>query len=183
MAEIIVETARLQLRTWDAADAAPFMAALNTPAVMRWLGGVGDEGSYQRMVEKFQACQQDHGYCFWIVERRDDNRLLGLCGLYVTEMTGEPVDGLTEIGWRLREDAWGYGYAREAAEAALTHGFADLQLETIYAYTVPANAASWGLMQRLGMSRARALDYVNQHVEPGLQQHIVYKITRGEWTT
>ncbi len=186
MAETILETPRLRLRGWDACDIDPFMAALNTPAVMRWLGGVGDRALYERLYDRMTACQRDHGHCFWIVERRSDAALLGFCGLFRSDRPETPVDGMTEIGWRLRESAWGAGHAREAAEASLTYGFGPLGLERIVAYTVRQNAASWGLMQRIGMTRAPHLDHriegrVDGHGD-ALADHLVYAIDRGDWT-
>jgi RimJ/RimL family protein N-acetyltransferase len=182
MAETILETARLRLRTWGEADIAPFMAALNTPAVRRWLGDVGDEARYRDLFERMQACQVQHGCCFWIVERASDAALLGFCGLHVSQRSGTPVDGMTEIAWRLREDAWGMGYAREAAEASLTYGFGPLGLKQIIAFTVAGNAPSWGLMMRLGMIRARELDHHVDGYTPELSDHIVYKIDKEDWT-
>lgn len=181
MADVIAETARLRLRTWDEADIAPFMTALNTPAVMQWLGGMGDAALYRSLFERMQQCQADHGYCFWIVERTSDAAMLGLCGLYVTQRPETPVASMTEIGWRLREDAWGHGYAREAAEASLDAGFSRFGLDRIVAYTVRENHASWGLMQRLGMIRAREFDHVFDHAS-GPIDTIVYKIDRRDWT-
>lgn len=180
MAETIIETTRLRLRTWDAADVAPFMAALNTPAVMEHLGGLGDAALYQSLYKRMTACQTAHGHCFWIVERKADGELLGFCGLYRTEKPGTPVAGLTEIGWRLKEDAWGHGYAREAAEASLTYGFGHLGFPRIYAYTIRANAASWGLMLRLGMVRVADLDYTEHYKEQTFDT-IVYAIDKKDW--
>jgi RimJ/RimL family protein N-acetyltransferase len=182
MAETIIETARLRLRTWDESDVAPFMAALNTPAVMQWLGGIGDDALYQTLYQRMVAGQAAHGYCFWIVERLSDQQLLGFCGLNRSVRVGTPVHDMTEIGWRLREDAWGMGYAREAAEASLTYGFGPLGLERIVAFTVKKNAASWGLMQRIGMTRARELDHSVEGYAPELSDHIVYSISKEDWT-
>ncbi len=179
---IIVKTPRLNLRTWDEDDIAPFMMHLNTPAVMRWLGGVGDEVLYRRLYERMTACQSTHGHCFWIVERKYDAELLGFCGLYRTDRPGTPVDGCIEIGWRLREDAWGMGYAREAAEASLGYGFGPLAINHIVAFTVRGNAASWGLMQKLGMIRARHLDHMLDGYGEELADQLVYTIAREDWT-
>lgn len=181
MAETMLETARLRLRTWDSGDVAPFMAALNTPQVMQWLGGVGQAELYERLYARMTACQVAHGHCFWLVERQSDGQLIGFCGLYVTDRPGSPVDGRTEIGWRLRQDAWGQGYAREAAEACLTHGFSTIGMAQILAYTVKQNAASWGLMQRLGMVRAREFDHRLDGYGDDVADQIVYRIDRGDW--
>ena len=182
MAETIAETPRLRLRTWAESDVAPFMAALNTPAVMQWLGGVGDAVLYARLFQRMTASQEAHGYCFWILERLSDGGLLGFCGLYVAERAGTPVDGMTEIGWRLREDSWGHGYARDAAEACLTLGFSRFGLERIVAFTIRQNHASWGLMQRLGMIRASELDHLVDGYPSDIADTIVYKIDRRDWT-
>ncbi|MEQ1726398.1 MAG: GNAT family N-acetyltransferase [Sphingopyxis sp.] len=184
MAEIIVETARLRLRTWDDADIAPFMAALNTPAVMRWLGGVQSEDDFRAGVARWHDCQRDHGHSFWILERLSDDELLGFCGLKRVNATGAPMIGDFEIGWRLREDAWGHGYAREAAEATLGLAFHRFDAPHVVAMTVRENVASWALMQRLGMTRARDLDFSGRWVPTGpIEDSIVYTITKGEWTT
>ncbi len=63
-----------------------------------------------------------------------------------------------EVGWRLREDAWGQGYAKEAAIASLDFAFDTLGADRVVAITFPGNEASWGLMERLGMTRRPELD-------------------------
>lgn len=183
MAETILETSRLRLRTWDERDIAPFMAALNTPAVTRWLGGVQSEDDFRAGVARWQQCQADHGYSFWIIERLADQELLGFCGLKRVNADGAPMIGDVEIGWRLREDAWGRGLAREAAEACLDAAFHRFDAPHVIAMTVRENAPSWGLMQRLGMVRARELDFSGCWVSGGpMMETIVYKISRGDWT-
>ena len=183
MAETITETARLRLRTWDEGDIAPFIAHLNTPAVTRWLGGVQSEADFRSCVARWQNCQAEHGHCFWITERKTDRELLGFCGLKRVNADGAPMIGDVEIGWRLREDVWGMGYAREAAEASLDAAFLRFDAPHVIAMTVRQNASSWGLMQRLGMVRARDLDFSGCWASGGpMMESIVYKITKGDWT-
>ncbi len=57
------------------------------------------------------------------------------------------------IGYVLRRDAWGHGYATEAARTLLAFGFERLELRRIFADCHPANAASWQVMEKLGMRR------------------------------
>jgi RimJ/RimL family protein N-acetyltransferase len=182
MADTIIDTPRLRLRNWDESDIAPFMAHLNTPGVMRWLGPLGDEAYYRLMYDRVTACQTAHGHCFWIVERKSDGELLGFCGLKHIDAPGASMLGDMEIGWRLREDAWGQGYAREAAEASLDYAFHTLDAPHVIALTVRQNSASWGLMQRLGMTRAPELDYIDERDLGGLENTIVYRIERRDWT-
>ena len=96
---------------------------------------------------------------------------------------GSSVTGAMEIGWRLREDAWGQGYAREAASAALDAAFTRFGADEVVALTVPGNAASWGLMKRLGMQRRAELDYVDPRFGEELNPSIVYSLRRDQWET
>ena len=87
-----------------------------------------------------------------------------------------------EIGWRLRRDAWGQGFAREAAAASLSWGWANFADHRIAAWTVPANIGSWGLMLRLGMVHRPELDFNHPRFAPDhpLYRHLVYTIDRPE---
>ena len=174
----MIETERLVLREWRVGDGATFAALTNTPSVMRYLGGVEDPAVLATSERRQRALQAERGYCFWIVERRADGAMLGFCGL--KPCTVGPIDGEVEIGWRLREDAWGQGYAREAAQASLAWAWATLDAPRIVAMTVAANTASWGLMERLGMIRRPDLDFAHPAfaADHALSAHIVYSIDR-----
>ncbi len=181
MAELRIETERLALRDWRDADWPRFFAATNTPAVMRWLGGVmGDDGMAATRA-RVTNCAAANGFCFWAVERKADGELLGFCGLKRADAPGSSVTGAIEIGWRLREDAWGKGYAKEAALAALQAAFDRFGAEEVVALTVPGNSPSWGLMKRLGMRRREELDYTDPRFGEDLNPSIIYSISRDEW--
>lgn len=182
MAEFRLETERLVLRDWRGdADWDEFFRVTNTPAVMRWLGGLLDEGGRKKQRERVEACAGLNGFCFWVVERKADGALLGFCGLKRADAPGSTVTGEVEIGWRLREDAWGKGYAREAASAALAAAFKTFGADEVVALTVADNTASWGLMQRLGMRRREDLDYPDERYEHPWRDTVVYSIDRDSW--
>ncbi len=184
MGEVIAETDRLLLRTWDEQDLGEFIAHTNTPAVMRWLGGVAPREKHEAAFERLKAYQRDFGHTFWIVERKSDAALLGFCGLKrVNHPNAGPITGDFEVGWRLREDAWGQGYAKEAAIESLDLAFERFGAPHVVALTVPGNAASQALMKRLGMQLREELDFVDPRFEhPGdLNPAIVYTIDAAEW--
>ena len=186
MAEFRLETQRLVLRDWTPGDIDRFVEVTNTPAVMRWLGGVLDAARIDMLESRMMALQLTHGHTFWLVERQTDaghlsGQVLGFCGLKKIDAPGAGFPGEFEIGWRLREDAWGQGYAREAATASLDAGFARFGAEEIFAITVIENTASWGLMERLGMARRADLDFVDSRFDPPLCDTITYSITRQAW--
>lgn len=180
MAEVIAETDRLILRRWDAADRSEYARHCNTPAVGRHVGGVQSEEDLYAAFERLEGYQRDTGHTFWVVERKSDGALLGFCGLKVANVPGTPVHGEIEVGWRLREEAWGQGYAKEAAEAAIEWGWANLDVARIVSFTIPDNRASWSLMERLGMARRADLDFAHPQFSEDhpLSGHITYAIER-----
>jgi RimJ/RimL family protein N-acetyltransferase len=177
---VAIETERLRLREWREADIDSFIRHTNTEPVMRWLGGVQDPAAMRdSIVERSLRWQRERGFTFWIVERKADGALLGFCGLKIADQEGSPIEGTIEVGWRLREDAWGQGYAKEAAIASIDHGFERLGADRIVAITCHQNEASWGLMERLGMTRRPELDHDDPRF-PDLNPTIVYEIRPGE---
>lgn len=180
MADFWIGTERLILRDWRAEDWALFWDSTNTENVMRWLGGVCDADKRAAAQARLESYQAAHGHTFWVVERKADGAILGFCGLKRCNQQGGPL-GMMEVGWRLREDAWGLGYAKEAAAASLDLGFTRFGADEIVALTVQGNAPSWGLMTRLGMRRREELDFANSEFDPETGVIIVYAITRSEW--
>jgi RimJ/RimL family protein N-acetyltransferase len=182
MAEVVARTQRLILRTWDEGDSDRFYQVMNTPAVMRHLGGVQDRAAWEAAKDRLDGYQRDFGHTFWIVERFSDGELLGFCGLKrVNADNAGPIAGDVEIGWRLRESAWGQGIAKEAAIASLDLAFGRFAAPHVVALTVDGNEGSWGLMERVGMTRRKDLDFEDPRFGPELNPTIIYRIEAGEW--
>jgi RimJ/RimL family protein N-acetyltransferase len=166
------------LRPWEEQDLPEFIRVTNTENVMRHLGGVMGPDYFQSVFERMRASQETEGFCFWLAERRADGALLGFCGFKRGSIG--PITGELEIGWRFREDVWGQGYAREAAEASLDWVWETRSENEVYAITVPQNVKSRALMERLGMIRRMDLDFehANYPVGHALRPHITYSIAR-----
>ncbi len=174
----MIETSRLRLRPWTQADVREFVRVTNTHAVMEFLGGVQKPESFDGALLRVEASQAQNGFCFWIVERLNDRELLGFCGLKIANVG--PIIGEIEIGWRLRADAWGQGYAREAATASLDWAWRNLSCTRVVAITAKGNERSRGLMERLGMQRMPELDFLHPDLpqDSPLRPHIAYAIAR-----
>jgi RimJ/RimL family protein N-acetyltransferase len=176
----MIETERLIIRRWRRSDRDAYLSTCNTEAVTAHLGGPASVEDIDAALARIATCQEEHGFSFWAVERRRDSALLGYCGLKITDLPGTPVHGDVEIGWRLREDAWGQGYAREAAEAVLAWAWANLDCSRVVCFTIPANEPSWRLMERLGMTRRPNLDFAHPNfaADHPLSRHIAYVAER-----
>jgi len=180
MAEFALPTGRLVLRGWREADGPRLHAICTDPRVMEFLGPPQSRAEVEGAIARQRAFQAARGHCLWAVERVSDGAMIGFCGIKPGP-EGTPLDGRLEIGWRLAADAWGQGYAREAAQASLAFAFATLPDPRVWAMTVLANSRSWGLMERLGMARHADLDFDHPAlpVDSPLRPHIVYSIARG----
>lgn len=184
MAEVAAETERLILRDWHDGDEVRFYAVMNTPAVMQHLGGAQTPDEWRTALERIRGFTRDFGHTFWIVEDKDAGQILGFCGLKRVNAPGAgDLTGAFEIGWRLREEAWGKGIAKEAAIASLDLAFGRFDAPHVIAMTVPANLASQGLMERLGMKRRDDLDFVDERFDhPGeLNPSLVWRIEAADW--
>lgn len=184
MAEVVAQTQRLRLRTWDHEDEGRFFELMNTPGVMRWLGGLQTPQEWNAAYERLKGYEREYGFTFWLVERRSDSEILGFCGLKRTNAPGaDAIAGEIEIGWRLRESAWGKGYAKEAALASLDLAFTRFGAHRVVAVTAAGNAASQGLMKRLGMSRREELDFIDRRFAPDsdINPQVVFTIDATDW--
>ena len=181
MTLVIAETERLRLRLWGEGDAELFYQIMNTPAVMRHLGGVQDRAAWDAAAGRIAGFQRDYGHTFWLLERKEDGELIGFCGLKRVNAPGTDLTGQFEVGWRLRESAWGQGYAKEAAIASLDLAFGRFGAAHVVALTVGPNDESQGLMKRLGMTRREDLDFDDTRFGPEMNPTIVYRIDAEEW--
>jgi RimJ/RimL family protein N-acetyltransferase len=173
----MIETERLILRGWRDSDVDPFNVMCRDPEVMRYLGPLASCEESAAAIARQKGYLDSRGYCFWALERSDNGAFLGFCGLK-PGAPGTPIEQDIEIGWRLGRDHWGKGYAREAAQASLAWGWANTEAPLISAITVPGNTASWGLMERLGMTRVAGGEFDHPLAAPALNPHILYRIGR-----
>jgi len=156
----IINTGRLVLRTWRDEDEIAFRKHLNTDEVMQWISKDGKaltDRSLKKDIEFFRNCQDEHGHTFWIIEQPEDASFVGICGLIpCTKVDGRK--GKPEIGFRLRRDCEGEGYAREAGAASLNYAFGKLDSDCVVAQVDPRNERSLRVLKRLGFLRVESLE-------------------------
>ena len=137
-------TERLVMRAWRDDDLPAYARMTADPEVMRFMGGPLDEWDTWRQMAVFVGHWELRGYGLWAVER--DGELIGRVGLL--QPHGWP--GL-EVGWLLGRDAWGHGYATEAARASVEHARQVLGAGELISLIAPENTASAAVAARLGM--------------------------------
>jgi RimJ/RimL family protein N-acetyltransferase len=154
---VIIDTPRTRLRCWGEADRDAFATMNADPEVMLDQGGPLSREKSDAKLNRYAAAFGQYGFCRWVVESREGN-FLGYAGI-MPASPGHPLGPHIEIGWRLVRRAWGYGYATEAAGAALKDAFERAGLTEVLAYTAPDNFRSQAVMARLHLQRDSSRDF------------------------
>ncbi len=142
-------TERLLLRQPTTEDAAFLLGLLNEPSFLRFVGDRGvrsEEQAREYLRQGAMASFENNGFGFFVVERREDRAVIGICGL-----VDRPGLDDVDIGFALLPEHWRKGYAYEAAAAVLEHARSTLELQRIVAITAETNEASIGLLEKLGL--------------------------------
>ena len=174
MAEI--RTERLLLRGWRDTDLEPFAELNVDPEVMRYFPAVFDRGRSDAFAQRTRRAIEQHGWGLWAVEVVGGSPFIGFVGLAAPSFEAHFTPAV-EVGWRLARAAWGHGYATEAAQAALAHGFDRLALDEIVSFTSAGNERSRRVMERLGMLHDPAGDFDHPLLPEGhaLRRHVLYR--------
>jgi ribosomal-protein-alanine N-acetyltransferase len=175
-------TERLVLREWRDEDLEPFARLNADPRVMEHFPSLLTREQSDALVDRMTLHWQEEGVGLWAVERSADAAFLGFTGLARPSFEAAFTPAV-EVGWRLAVEAWGHGYATEAARAALAFGFAERGLGEILSWTVPANVRSRAVMERIGMTHDPAddFDHPNLAVDSPLRRHVLYRLSREAW--
>ena len=129
--------------------------------------GFSEEEAHEWLERTFKRYEED-GFGHYAVELRETGKFVGMVGMIRETLGGKELLG---IGWILRKDCWGHGYATEAAQAVLHDAFERLGAKEIVADIRPENTASIRVAERLGM---RAEYEVVKRYRGKDMPHIVY---------
>lgn len=175
----MLSTERLLLREWRETDREPLAAINADPEVMRFLGPPMTRERSDAFVDRAQRGFRRHpGWGWFAVQERATGELLGTVGLEHVHFEAHFTPAV-EVGWQLARTAWGRGLATEAASALVALAFDELELEQVVAFTLPANAASLGVMRRLGMTHDPADDFDHPELPDGpLRRHVLLRLRR-----
>jgi RimJ/RimL family protein N-acetyltransferase len=166
----VIRTERLVLRQWREADKEPFAALNADPVVMEHFPSTMTREESDAFADLVIGRIAERGWGLWALEA--DGEFIGFVGL------NEPgfMPGV-EIGWRLAREAWGHGYATEAAHAVLGYARDELGLDEVISFTSTTNLRSQRVMERIGMTRDPDGDFDHPRVDdPRLRRHVLYRL-------
>ncbi len=171
MDEVRLETERLILRMFRESDFKQYSKICADPEVMRFLRSAGKPPTafeVWRQMAFFIGHWQFRGYGMWAVEEKASGDLVGRIGFLYP--AGWPD---FELGWTLRRESWGRGYATEGARRALDYAFAELKREHVISLINKDNLASIRVAERIGERLEGKTDLMGQEV-------LVYGVERSD---
>lgn len=163
-----VETERLRLRPMSLDDLDAFAAVVGDPESMRFYPRPFDRPMARAWIERVGERYERDGIGLLAVVERATDEMIGDCGPMVQE-TGH--GSFVELGWHIRRDRQGLGFATEAGAACRDRAWAELDADRLISIIRPENVPSWSVARALGFRPWRG------DVRAGMA-HILWTIER-----
>jgi len=180
---VYLETSRLVLRRFTVDDVDDLVALDSDPAVMRYItGGTAtprQEIETDHLPAFMSYYDQGDRWGFWAAIEKQTGTFLGW--FHLRPHDGEPEDE-PELGYRLKREAWGAGYATEGSRALIFKAFTELGAKRVYAETMAVHAASQRVMEKAGLRFVRS--FVSDwpvRIEGDEDGDVEYALTLSQW--
>ena len=168
---IILETERLRLREYTAADFDALYEILSDAETMKYYPKPYDAAGVERWIRWCVGSYAENGFGLWAIELKESGEFIGDCGISLQRIDGEI---LPEIGYHVHKKHWRRGYAKEACAAVKAWLFTHTAYDSVYSYMNRDNLPSYATAAANGMKRIK--EYFD-----GTEHLLVYAITREEW--
>jgi RimJ/RimL family protein N-acetyltransferase len=166
----ILKTLRLVLQEFLPGDVDALAGVLSDPETMRFYPAPFDHAGIEDWIARNRRRYAKDGHGLWAMVLKSSGELIGDCGLTIQDVEG--VNEI-EIGYHVRRDHWGQGFATEAARACRDHGFAHLGVSRLVSIIRPENIPSRRVAEKNGMTIWKEVTRVNL-------PHLVYAIRREQ---
>jgi len=144
-----IDTDRLYLRPTTIHDIDDLLALHSEPEVREFMPPFDRDELVDRL-RHYDEEWREYGHGMFVLLASDDGRFLGRIGLKYWPQFEE-----AEVGWVLRREEWGHGYATEAARACADWGFREFDYPYLTAMIRADNTRSIRVAERLGMTPRR----------------------------
>ncbi len=164
----ILEAERLVLREFVQDDAEALALVLCDPETMKYYPAPIHRSGVDQWIERNLGRYAENGVGLWAMVLKSSGEMIGDCGVIRQLVEGEH---LYEIGYHLRRDHWGKGFATEAAIACREWGFENLKVDRLISLIRPENVPSRRVAARNGMTIWKEVDWRDL-------RHYVYAVNR-----
>ncbi len=170
---IYFETERLIFRDWTERDLDEFRIMNKDHRVMEYFTKTLTDEETDRFYQVIQEEFRNYGYGLYAVETKHNHDFIGFIGFHWASFPSAFTPCI-EIGWRLKYEAWGNGYATEGAKACLNYGFETLGIKKVYSFTSKINLPSENVMKKIGLEKVSEFEHPNIQEGNPLRSHLLY---------
>ena len=158
---ILAETERLILRELEYTDEKDLFEMDSDPEVHLFIENnpVKSIDEITKVIEMLKKQYKENGIARWAVIDKLTNECIGWSGLKYFNQPLNKHNNFYELGYRFKKKHWGKGFATESSIAILDYGFANLNVDKIFAITDPKNANSKKVLSKLGFDFKETFDY------------------------
>lgn len=166
---------RLGFRNWLEGDI-ELMSEINADkTVMEFFPGIVSKAQTIEFIEKMQQQFIEQGFCYFAVDKLENNELIGFIGL--TEISFEAeFTPCVDIGWRISSVEWNKGYASEGAKRCLEYAKEFLKLEKVVSIAPIINVKSERVMKKIGMEKVLEFEHPLLINDKKLRDCVLYQI-------
>jgi len=171
---VFLETARLIFRTWAETDFELALGLWGDPRVTEFIDNRGklDADEVRDRLDQEIANAKTYGVQYWPIFLRSTNEHVGCCGLRAYDLSRI----IYEIGFHIRSDYWGHGFAQEGAFRVIDYAFKALNANGLFAGHNPHNTTSRHLLQKLGFRFTH-----DEYYAPTGLHHPSYMLTADQY--
>lgn len=158
---ILAETERLILRELEYTDENDLFEMDSDPEVHLFIENnpVKSIDEITKVIEMLKKQYKENGIARWAVIDKLTNECIGWSGLKYFNQPLNKHNNFYELGYRFKKKHWGKGFATESSIVILDYGFANLNVEKIFAITDPKNVNSKKVLTKLGFDFQETFDY------------------------
>ncbi len=169
---MIQQTQRLYLRWLDQQDFPALCRILQDEQAMYAYEGAFTDTEVQNWLDRQLARYKEYDYGLWAVVLKENDRMIGQCGLTWQDWDGRQV---LEIGYLFERAFWHRGYAVEAAKACKEYAFTVLGAQEVCSIIRDINTPSRMVALRNGMTPAETRVKHYRGVDMPHTRYVVYK--------
>jgi RimJ/RimL family protein N-acetyltransferase len=173
----IYQSERLGFRNWEEHDVEEFALMNADPEVMEHFPAPMSFEESREFIQRLLSHYDKWGYNYFATEILATDELIGFIGLAYQDFESN-FTPCTDIGWRLKRSAWGFGYATEGARRSLEYGFEHLNIDRIISTCPASNNKSVHVMNKIDMTRMGVFNHPKLKEHPTLEKCIWYEIKR-----
>jgi RimJ/RimL family protein N-acetyltransferase len=176
----VLETVRLVLREFSAADLDHLTNLDADPEVLRYLSSHGPPSRATVKAEILPRLIDEYalhpGFGRWAVQEKVSGAFVGWASLDLRREAPRAA----ELGYRLRRAAWGRGYATEVSRALIQRAFAHLDVDRVFATTMAVNMRSRRVLEKAGLRHVRTFHLTFEDPIEGTEYgEVEYSLERG----